>query len=176
MPIRITGYPERMPNRWRFLTIAVSLVFITGLLLTTANRASAEGDVARITFPVEGMVCPFCEASVENLLGKMGGVVAVEASAAAGTVQVEYQPAAVSPEQLVEAINTNTFYRARLPGTEASTSATTITPPNRLPWLLGGIFILIGFIAWWAIAQRHADRATRAATQHTPQEVGEHAS
>jgi Cu2+-exporting ATPase len=58
----------------------------------------------RKQFPVTGMSCAGCAVSVESILGQQPGVVSAAVNFAAQTVQVEYQPAAVSPGDLKTAL------------------------------------------------------------------------
>lgn len=134
------------------------------LLGATVGPAHAQDNLETITLPVEGMVCPFCAAAVENILGSLDGVVEAKADYVKGLATVSYDPAQVTPNQMVEAINTQSFYRASLPRLEA----TTVEASNRvnpLPFLVGGVLIvLLGVGAWWVIAWRQAGRTTKSET------------
>lgn len=140
--------PGNAPIGSKMSTLRVWLLALS-LLWATAGVVVAESKVAQVTFPVEGMVCPFCAASVERVLGDVGGVVAADASFIEGNVHVTYDPVRVTPEQMVTAINTNTLYRAYLPGPDAVASTATAVPHGQLPLVLAGGFILIGIGAWW---------------------------
>lgn len=76
---------------------------------------------AQTVIPVEGMTCFSCELQVEHSLKDLEGVGEVKASAPQRSVTMSYDPARVSVEKLVEAVN-QTGYRARLP--EKAVSAT----------------------------------------------------
>lgn len=142
---------------WRWL-------LILNLLLVTGGVAQAQDDLETVTLPVEGMVCPFCAAAVENVLNSLDGVVEAKADYVKGLATVSYDPAQVTPDQMVEAINTQSFYRASLPPLEA----TTVEGSNRvnpLPFLVGGgLIVLAGVAAWRVIAWRKAGRATKSQT------------
>ncbi|MCL4302084.1 MAG: heavy-metal-associated domain-containing protein [Anaerolineae bacterium] len=117
-----------------------------------------------ITLPVEGMVCPFCAAAVENILGSLDGVVEAKADYIKGLATVSYDPTRVTPTQMVEAINTKSFYRASLPRLEETTVEGT-NRVNPLPFLVGGVLIvLLGVGTWWVTARRQAGRATKSET------------
>lgn len=58
----------------------------------------------RKQFSVTGMSCAGCAVNVESILGQQPGVVSAAVNFAAQTVQVEYQPAAVSPDDLKKAV------------------------------------------------------------------------
>jgi Cu2+-exporting ATPase len=54
----------------------------------------------KTTFPVEGMTCASCAASIESMLRTVEGVQEANVNFAGKTVQVAYQPHQVKPEQL----------------------------------------------------------------------------
>ncbi len=58
--------------------------------------------MSRLTLTVSGMSCAGCEQRVRTVLGRVDGVGAVEADHAAGTVVVDYDPAAVDEAALRE--------------------------------------------------------------------------
>lgn len=64
--------------------------------------------------PVEGMTCFTCELTVSSALKKVEGVITAKASAKEGKAWVEYDPAKISIQQLVKAIN-KTGYKASSP-------------------------------------------------------------
>ena len=66
------------------------------------------------TIPVEGMTCFSCTVHVETSLKELDGVGEVKASVPNKTVMVSYDPAKISVNALVEAVN-KTGYRATLP-------------------------------------------------------------
>lgn len=134
------------------------------LLWATVGPAHAQDTLETITLPVEGMVCPFCAAAVENILGSLDGVVEAKADYVKGLATVSYDPARVTPTQMVEAINTQSFYRASLPRLE-ETTVEVANRVNPLPFLVGGgLIVLAGMGAWRVIAWRKAGRATKSQT------------
>jgi Cu+-exporting ATPase len=77
--------------------------------------------VQRLELPIEGMTCASCAVRVEKKLNKLEGVAAA-VNYATERASVEYDAEAVSPEQLVAAVE-SAGYRAALPaaGDEAVT-------------------------------------------------------
>jgi len=118
--------------------------------------AAAQGATETIELPVEGMVCPFCAAAVENILADLDGIVLAQADPTQGKVTITYLPEQVSPEQMVDAINNQTFYRAYLPGAD--------TTPRTGPFgtgfpalaLIGGLMLAAVIVLW-----RFRDRLPR---------------
>ncbi len=102
--------------------VTVGVITFILLFALTASPAAAQGQIETITFPVEGMVCPFCAASVERVVSGLEGVKSIEADFVRGVATVEYNPSLVSPSEMVAAINSQTFYRARLTGENMATA------------------------------------------------------
>jgi Cu+-exporting ATPase len=75
------------------------------------NPGSGESQTLRI--PVTGMTCAACQARVQKVLQKQPGVSDATVSLLMNSAVVTYDPAAVSPEQLVERIR-KTGYGAEL--------------------------------------------------------------
>jgi len=76
---------------------------------------------ARATLPVKGMTCAACQSFVQRTLEAQPGVRAASVNLMMERATVDYDPLAVSPQALVDAIN-DTGYEAALP--EAGRSAT----------------------------------------------------
>ena len=72
----------------------------------------------RVELPITGMTCASCANRIERKLNKLDGVTAT-VNYATEKARVEYDPGAVAPEQLVEAVEA-AGYRAALPSTEPS--------------------------------------------------------
>jgi copper chaperone CopZ len=124
----------------------------------------AQDNLETITLPVEGMICPFCAAAVEQVLKSLDGVVEAKADYVKGLATISYDPTRVTPTQMVEAINTQSFYRARLPRPEETTVEAS-KRLNPLPFLVGGgLIVLAGMGVWQVIAWRKAGRATNPQT------------
>jgi Cu+-exporting ATPase len=73
--------------------------------------------VSRVELPIEGMTCATCASRIERKLNKLAGVTAT-VNYATEKAAVEFDPAIVRPESLVEAVE-EVGYSARLPEAEA---------------------------------------------------------
>ena len=114
----------------------------------------------RLELPIEGMTCASCAARIERKLNKLDGVTA-SVNYATEKAAVEYDPAQVSPESLVEAVE-QVGYSAHLP--EASGETTEIDPTASLrrrlifaaalslPVLLMGMISALQFTYWQWLA------------------------
>jgi Cu+-exporting ATPase len=76
----------------------------------------------KITIPVSGMTCASCQANVQKTLQRQPGVVDASVNLMMGNAAVTYDPAAVTPDKLVEAIR-DTGYEADLPRPEQTAFA-----------------------------------------------------
>lgn len=65
----------------------------------------------KLILKVEGMACGHCEISVQDAVRKLPGIKKAKASKRKKEAIVEYDPALVTPEQIIKAIN-DTGYRA----------------------------------------------------------------
>ena len=70
--------------------------------------------LASVTIPVEGMTCFTCELTVESSLKRLPGVQDADAKVTEQAAYVRYDPARVSLDTLIAAIN-KTGYKARRP-------------------------------------------------------------
>ena len=70
----------------------------------------------RVELPITGMTCASCANRIERRLNKLDGVTAT-VNYATEKARVEFDPGAVAPEQLVEAVEA-AGYQAALPSTE----------------------------------------------------------
>lgn len=115
------------------------------LLLMPGAVEAAE----RLELRVEGMVCPFCEATVKSLLRSQPGVLEADASFLTGTAVVVYESGTTGPEALVEAVNARTLYRAR-----PLAAGESFVEPGRVPWALYGLGLIlvvgggVGLVVW----------------------------
>jgi len=75
-----------------------------------------------VTLPVEGMTCAACQAHVQRALRATPGVTEATVNLMMHSATVAYDPAVLSPDRLVEAIN-NTGYQSHLPVPEADDAA-----------------------------------------------------
>ena len=78
----------------------------------TANPT--RGQLVSVAIPVEGMTCFTCELTVASSLKRLAGVQSAEAKVNEGTAYVRYDPARVSLDALIAAIN-KTGYHAKPP-------------------------------------------------------------
>ena len=79
-----------------------------------AAQTQPANGLNRVVVSVGGLSCVACEIPVRHALRRVNGVKSVEVNAALKTATVDYEPAKVSPEELVTAIN-STGYHATLP-------------------------------------------------------------
>ena len=72
-----------------------------------------------ISFPVTGMTCAACQARVQRALSSEPGVIDASVNLLTNSAAVRYDPAAVGPKRLIEAVRA-TGYDAELPAADAS--------------------------------------------------------
>ncbi len=92
---------------------------------------------------------------MEDVLGSLDGVVDTKADFVKGTAVVTYDPSRVAPEQMVETINAQTFFRAGLPNAKEVTSR-----PNLLPFVAGGVLILLAGVGAWRLGRSNQGERT----------------
>jgi Cu+-exporting ATPase len=80
---------------------------------------AAESLLEQCTIPVSGMTCAACSARVQRTLERREGVSAANVNLMTGAATVTYDPAATTPEALVDAIRA-TGYGAEVPQPDAS--------------------------------------------------------
>lgn len=78
-----------------------------------------------ISFPVTGMTCAACQARVQRALTAEPGVIDASVNLVTKSAAVRYDPMAVSPERLVEAVRA-TGYEAALPSADESPVEATV--------------------------------------------------
>lgn len=75
-------------------------------LLALALAASAgAAEPKRVTLDIPSMNCSLCPITVSRALGKLPGVLSVDASLASKSAQVTYDPDKVSLARLVQAVS-----------------------------------------------------------------------
>src|SRR5687767_9217337 len=84
-----------------------------------AADPSPEGATEKIVIPVTGMTCAACQGRVQRTLSKTPGVADAAVNLMMGNATVTYDPAAVTPDALVETIRA-TGYGAELPEPDRS--------------------------------------------------------
>jgi Cu+-exporting ATPase len=84
--------------------------------------------VERLELPITGMTCASCANRIERKLNKLDGVRAT-VNYATERAAVEFDPGAVAPEQLIEAVE-GAGYQAVLPSTEPQRAAEAAPEPD----------------------------------------------
>ncbi|MBW3573142.1 MAG: heavy-metal-associated domain-containing protein, partial [Gemmatimonadetes bacterium] len=84
-----------------------------------APPAAPPGAGEKVTIPVSGMTCAACSGRVQRALEKQPGVNAAAVNLMLKNATVEFDPAATSPDALVETIR-STGYQAALAAPEQS--------------------------------------------------------
>ena len=111
------------PTRWTLLVASLVVAAFAGLnVYTFASQrwqtASAPGRLSatatEVVIPVEGMTCLSCELTIESSLKKLPGVESADARVTEQAAYVQYDPAQISVNDIVEAVN-KTGYRASSP-------------------------------------------------------------
>lgn len=102
----------------RFLFILAGLVILGGAvaspLFCTVEEENSSLENDHVIIPVNGMTCPGCEQTVQAALKNLPGVAGVQTSRKSQSAFVIYDPSAISPEQIAEAIG-KTGYQAGKP-------------------------------------------------------------
>jgi copper chaperone CopZ len=74
-----------------------------------SSDAATKVELTTTTFKVEGMDCKECSTAIESELIKIKGVSTVSADERNGTAKVQYDPAAVTTDKLIAAIDSLKF-------------------------------------------------------------------
>ena len=69
-----------------------------------ATRTPEAASAGKVTIPVSGMTCAACSSRVQRTLSRTPGVSEASVNLMLKNAVVEFDPAAISPEQLVEKI------------------------------------------------------------------------
>lgn len=83
---------------------AVLLLLAGGVSLADRRMADEGAEKTVALFAVDGMTCGGCEAGVRVKVGKLDGIEKVTASYREGRAEVTYDPAKVTPEGIIAAI------------------------------------------------------------------------
>ena len=83
----------------------------------------------REKFTVTGMTCSACSAHVEKAVSKLEGVSGVNVNLLGGTMQVDYNPAAQSPDSIIAAV-VDSGYGAQIPGKAGKKEAAAAGVPS----------------------------------------------
>jgi Cu+-exporting ATPase len=84
-----------------------------GTVMPAGGSASGGASVEKVTIPVSGMTCAACSSRIQRTLSKTPGVSEANVNLMLKNAVVQFDPAAISPEQLVEKIR-ETGYGAEL--------------------------------------------------------------
>lgn len=102
------------------ISLGATLVLSAGCLARAESSPPPAGPSATyVTLRVEGMTCASCAFTVRTALEKLDGVKNAKVSKAENQAVIDYDPAKVTPKQMVDAIN-KLGYRASLPAAEGS--------------------------------------------------------
>ncbi len=98
------------------IALGSALALSTSCSTTASAQAPAEktASAQTVALTVEGMTCASCSVAVRTALKKLDGVKDAKVSVSEKRALVEYQPAKVTPRQMVDAVN-KLGYRASLP-------------------------------------------------------------
>ena len=83
----------------------------------------------REKFTVTGMTCSACSAHVEKAVSKLEGVSGVNVNLLGGIMQVDYDPAAQSPDSIIAAV-VDSGYGAQIPGKAGKKESATAGVPS----------------------------------------------
>lgn len=87
-------------------TLGASLLFYAGCSASVdAPPASVRQAASSVTLAVEGMTCRSCSVAVRTTLKKLAGVQEAKVSVSEKRAVVEYDPAKVTPQRLIDAVN-----------------------------------------------------------------------
>ena len=93
----------------------IALVAIAFALTHARPCCGAEASAARTTtLDIQGMTCGACATSVKVVLKQLDGVSDAKVSLEEKKAVVNYDPAKVTPEKMVEAIQTKLTYKAKV--------------------------------------------------------------
>ena len=100
----------RIGHRTRACLTLLALLALSAGWAPAALGAEAPAE-ARLS--VKDMWCAKCEKTVESILKDLDGVMGAEADRKAETALVAFDPVRTSPRQMVRAVNTETYYKAK---------------------------------------------------------------
>lgn len=104
-------------------TVALGATLVLSASCSTNASAQAPADktakAQTIALTVEGMTCASCSVAVRTALKQLDGVKDAKVSAPDKRAVVDYEPAKVTPQQMVDAVN-KLGYRASLPAAKGS--------------------------------------------------------
>ncbi len=68
------------------------------------EKTAAQGQLRKLLAPVKGMHCASCSSRIERVLGAVDGVRGVSVNLAAETMDLDYDPEALSPEDVAQRV------------------------------------------------------------------------
>lgn len=102
-----------------FPALLIAALAIAGLPLERARADASVAGPASISLHVEGMTCASCKVAVRTALTRIAGVKTAQVDVEKKSATVEYDPAKVTPQQLIDAVN-RLGYQASLPSRTGS--------------------------------------------------------
>ncbi|HJX29089.1 MAG TPA: heavy-metal-associated domain-containing protein [Thermoanaerobaculia bacterium] len=102
--------------------LSFSSVLVVPAVLAVLSTGCREARSATATYKIDGMTCDACASNIETSVGKIEGVVAVEASYKEGQAVVTYDADKVAPGA-IEAVVDGLGYPADLADAPASDPA-----------------------------------------------------
>ena len=103
-----------MKRLFGLLAAAAMLCALAAWLAPREVCSAAEPGARTATLGVEGMTCGACATSVGVVLKKLDGVAKAKVSLDDKRAVVTYDPAKVTPEKMVETIQSKLPYKARV--------------------------------------------------------------
>jgi len=67
--------------------------------------STVNSELITVTIPVEGMTCEGCNSAVQNAVGKLNGVKAVQANYKTGETKVAFDVRKVTTKEIINSIN-----------------------------------------------------------------------
>lgn len=95
-------------------SILLTIAGLGAISIAASDRVEAQAE-ARLTLHVDGMHCATCPITVRVVVGRLAGVREVSVSLEQARAVVTYDPARVTPAQIIGAIE-SAGYRARVDG------------------------------------------------------------
>ena len=112
-----------LSRSYRFLgfvaAVALGSCYSTGCELKASAAAQAAPAGSSVTLDVQGMTCGSCAFTIRTVLRKLDGVKDAKVSQPNHQAVVVFDPAKVTPKQLIEAID-RAGYKASLPAAKGS--------------------------------------------------------
>ena len=79
-----------------------------------ADESLEKAELTRVTLQIEGMTCGGCAIAARKVLRDLDGVQEAKVDYAKKTAVVSYDPARLTPVQMIEALKTKLGYTARV--------------------------------------------------------------